>query len=253
MVKALITFEGVGQILLPGFDVAEVSERHVRRIFIRQFSPLRLVQEELRGAPDLVDALVKVPLLVTEGLRVLEKTTRRRTENPFERAAGHADRRVLPGGGRHHHGIRRAPGRLGRAVRRGIRSSRCAGGADHARTSLDADLAADPPAVEPFDPEFCRRCIEEGPGADLGALFPPRIFGALSESPERGTGDPRRESQRQRLPPRRDRPRRGALAARTGSRPRRSSARCTRRSSRWSGGCAPSAWTISGGGAAAWT
>ena len=83
MVKALITFEGVGQILLPGFDVAEVSKRHIRRIFIHQFSPIRLVTEGLRGAPDLVDALVQVPLLITEGLRVLEKTTRRRTENPF--------------------------------------------------------------------------------------------------------------------------------------------------------------------------
>jgi len=83
MVKALITFEGVGQILLPGFDVAEVSKRHVRRVFIQQFSPVRLAQEGLRGAPDLVDALVKMPLLITEGLRVLEKTTRRSTENPF--------------------------------------------------------------------------------------------------------------------------------------------------------------------------
>jgi ubiquinone biosynthesis protein len=83
MVKALITFEGVGQILLPGFDVAEVSKRHVRRVFIQQFSPIRLATEGLRGAPDLVDALVKMPLLITEGLRVLEKTTKRRTENPF--------------------------------------------------------------------------------------------------------------------------------------------------------------------------
>ena len=39
--------------------------------------------EGLRGAPDLVDALVKMPLLITEGLRVLEKTTKRSTENPF--------------------------------------------------------------------------------------------------------------------------------------------------------------------------
>src|SRR5512134_1426559 len=83
MVKALITFEGVGHMLLPGFDVAEVSKRHVRRVFIQQFSPVRLVQEGLRGAPDLVDAMVKMPLLVTEGLRVLEKTTKRSTENPF--------------------------------------------------------------------------------------------------------------------------------------------------------------------------
>ena len=83
MVKALVTFEGVGHVLLPGFDVAEVSKKHVRRIFIAQFSPLRLLQEGLRGAPDVVDAFVKMPLLMTEGLRVLEKTARRHPENPL--------------------------------------------------------------------------------------------------------------------------------------------------------------------------
>jgi ubiquinone biosynthesis protein len=88
MVKALITFEGVGHVLLPGFDVALVSRRHIREIFLLQFSPLRVLQEELRGAPDLVDALVKVPLLITEGVRVLEKSTRRAPENPFAGVRG---------------------------------------------------------------------------------------------------------------------------------------------------------------------
>jgi ubiquinone biosynthesis protein len=83
MVKALVTFEGVGQILSPGFDVAEVSQRHINGIFLHQFSPLRLVREGLRGAPEMVDALVKAPLLVTEGLRLLEQTTQRPQENPF--------------------------------------------------------------------------------------------------------------------------------------------------------------------------
>jgi ubiquinone biosynthesis protein len=83
MVKALVTFEGVGQMLKPGFDVAEVSKPPIRDIFLRQFSPLRLVQEELRSAPDVMDALVKIPLLVTEGLRVLERSTHRRAENPL--------------------------------------------------------------------------------------------------------------------------------------------------------------------------
>jgi ubiquinone biosynthesis protein len=83
MVKALVTFEGVGQMLSPGFDVAEVSQRHINSIFLHQFSPLRLVREGLRGAPEMVDALVKAPLLVTEGLRLLEQTTHRPQENPF--------------------------------------------------------------------------------------------------------------------------------------------------------------------------
>ena len=76
MVKALITFEGVGHVLLPDIDVAKVSRTHIRRVFLDQFSPIRIVKEELRGAPDLVDAIVKMPLLVTEGLRVLERSAR---------------------------------------------------------------------------------------------------------------------------------------------------------------------------------
>ena len=83
MVKALITFEGVGNVLLPGIDVAAVSRTHVRRVFLAQFNPVRLVQEELRGAPDLVDAFVKMPLLITEGLRVLERSARAPAEHPM--------------------------------------------------------------------------------------------------------------------------------------------------------------------------
>jgi ubiquinone biosynthesis protein len=88
MVKALVTFESVGHLLLPDFDVAEVSQPHVTRIFLGQFNPLRLVREGLRGAPEIVDALVKAPLLVTEGLRVLERSTRKPPENPLAGVRG---------------------------------------------------------------------------------------------------------------------------------------------------------------------
>lgn len=83
MVKALVTYEGVGHILKPGFDVAEASAPHIRSLFLSQFNPLRLVREGIRGAPELFDALVKSPQLVTEGLRVLEKVTRRPPEQPL--------------------------------------------------------------------------------------------------------------------------------------------------------------------------
>ena len=88
MVKALVTFEGVGHVLLPGFDVAEVSKKHIRTLFLNQFSPLRLFAEGMRGAPDLVDAMAKMPLLVTDGLRVLEKVARQPTENPLSGLRG---------------------------------------------------------------------------------------------------------------------------------------------------------------------
>lgn len=88
MVKALVTFEGVGNVLLPGFDVAEVSKRHIRSLFIHQFSPMRIFTEGMRGVPDMVDAMAKMPLLVTDGLRVLEKFARQPTESPLSGLRG---------------------------------------------------------------------------------------------------------------------------------------------------------------------
>jgi ubiquinone biosynthesis protein len=88
MVKAIVTFEGVGQLLKPGFDVASTSKPHINQIFLNQFSPVRIARESLRGAPELVDALVKAPMLVTEGLRALEQATHRQPENPFSGIRG---------------------------------------------------------------------------------------------------------------------------------------------------------------------
>ena len=82
MVKALVTFEGVGQILKPGLDVAAVSKEHANDIFRAQFSPQNLVQQMLRAGPDILEALAKAPNLITEGLRLLESATRR-PENPL--------------------------------------------------------------------------------------------------------------------------------------------------------------------------
>jgi len=83
MTKALITFEGVGHLMKPGFDVAKSSKGPLNQLILQQLSPLRLVRESLRGAPELVEAIVKAPMLVSEGLRLVELTTKRRGENPF--------------------------------------------------------------------------------------------------------------------------------------------------------------------------
>jgi ubiquinone biosynthesis protein len=82
MVKALVTFEGVGQLLKPGLDVAAVSREHANDIFRAQFSPQNLLQQALRAAPDILEAVAKAPSLITEGLRLLEQATRR-PENPL--------------------------------------------------------------------------------------------------------------------------------------------------------------------------
>jgi len=52
MVKALVTFEGVGQILKPGLDVAVVSREHANQIFLDQFKPVALGRQLMRGVPE---------------------------------------------------------------------------------------------------------------------------------------------------------------------------------------------------------
>ncbi len=88
MVKALVTFEGVGNILKPGFDVAGLSKKHISKLFVGQFNPVTLFKESLRGAPEVVDALVKAPLLITQGLRFLEEATKGPSENPLSGLRG---------------------------------------------------------------------------------------------------------------------------------------------------------------------
>ena len=83
MAKAIVTFEAVGNMLLPDFDIAAISKKHVSRVTLQRFAPLRLAQESLTALPELVDALAKTPRLVTEGLQLVEQATRRPSENPF--------------------------------------------------------------------------------------------------------------------------------------------------------------------------
>ena len=88
MTKALVTFEGVGNLLKPGFDVAATSRPHIRNIFFNQFNPWNLTRESLRGAPEMIDALVKAPMLINEGLRLMERNTRRPSRNPLNSLRG---------------------------------------------------------------------------------------------------------------------------------------------------------------------
>jgi ubiquinone biosynthesis protein len=83
MSKAIVTFEAVGEMLLPGVDVATVTRKHVSRVTLQRFAPLRLARESLTALPELIDALGKTPRLLTEGLRLVEQASRQPTESPF--------------------------------------------------------------------------------------------------------------------------------------------------------------------------
>ncbi len=84
MVKALVTFEGVGRMLDPKLDVATVSERHVSKIFQQQFNPKLLLRQVLRGSPELVDVMIRLPQLLASGARAAEEMLNDRSpQNPL--------------------------------------------------------------------------------------------------------------------------------------------------------------------------
>jgi len=89
MVKALVTFEGVGRTLDPQLDVAAVSRRHVSRIFQQQFDPRLLARQILRGSPELVDMAVRLPQLLSAGFKFAdEHLNNRQPSNPLQGIKG---------------------------------------------------------------------------------------------------------------------------------------------------------------------
>lgn len=84
MVKALVTFEGVGRTLDPTLDVVSISQRHVQKIFRERFDPRSIGTELLSSAPELVDVALKLPQLLTSGISHLEEAmTDRPPRDPF--------------------------------------------------------------------------------------------------------------------------------------------------------------------------
>lgn len=74
MVKALVTFEGVGVMLDPKLDILAVSKKHISQIYLNQYSPKYLGRELLRSAPEFVDALVHLPQLSSDVARYVENS-----------------------------------------------------------------------------------------------------------------------------------------------------------------------------------
>ncbi|HEX8243412.1 MAG TPA: AarF/UbiB family protein [Longimicrobium sp.] len=89
MVKALVTFEGVGRTLDPQLDVAAVSQKHVSKIFQQQFDPRLLLRQVLRGSPELVDAAVRLPQLISAGFKFADEHLNNRSPaNPLQGIKG---------------------------------------------------------------------------------------------------------------------------------------------------------------------
>ena len=72
MIKALVTVEGVGNVLKPGIDIVEISRNDVQRLLIEQFNPLAILRESILVLPELLDILSRSPLILSEGLKQFE-------------------------------------------------------------------------------------------------------------------------------------------------------------------------------------
>jgi ubiquinone biosynthesis protein len=88
MVKALITVEGVGNLLEPGINVTQVSARHIRRILIHQFNVVNIVKDSLLALPELLDLLQRSPLVLNQGLRYMESSLKNKQEGALADSVG---------------------------------------------------------------------------------------------------------------------------------------------------------------------
>jgi ubiquinone biosynthesis protein len=86
MVKAIITFEGVGNVILPGIDIAKVSKKHIRRLVLNEANPAELLKTTLQNAPEMLDIITRMPMLIMEGVKRLETSLyeKKQTRTPMD-------------------------------------------------------------------------------------------------------------------------------------------------------------------------
>jgi ubiquinone biosynthesis protein len=74
MIKALITLEGVGNMIEPGIDLTAAARSHVQKIVLQQYNPVSFFRDSILLVPELFDILNRSPLVINESLRFVEKS-----------------------------------------------------------------------------------------------------------------------------------------------------------------------------------
>ncbi len=72
MVKAIVTFEGVGNVIMPGLDIAKVTKKPIRKLVLNEVNPIELVKTTLQNAPEVIDVITRTPLVLVELFKRLE-------------------------------------------------------------------------------------------------------------------------------------------------------------------------------------
>lgn len=84
MVKAMLTFEGVGLHLDPKLDIPKLSRKHIIAVYKRRYSPQRFFEQFKRGVPSMLDVLVRLPELIADSTRFWDESIYQRPpENPL--------------------------------------------------------------------------------------------------------------------------------------------------------------------------
>jgi ubiquinone biosynthesis protein len=83
MVKALVTIEGVGHVFDPEINIPDAARKHVRYILLQEFNPLTVIRDSALVIPEMVDVLRKSPLILAEGMKVLESSLKRPPPGPL--------------------------------------------------------------------------------------------------------------------------------------------------------------------------
>ena len=74
MVKAIITYEGVGNVIMPGFDIQKVTKKHIRRMVLGEVNPLDAMKAQLQNAPEFMDIISRMPLVLSESFKRYENS-----------------------------------------------------------------------------------------------------------------------------------------------------------------------------------
>jgi ubiquinone biosynthesis protein len=88
MSKAMITFEGVGEIIKPGLDIVEISKKHVTRLLISEVRPKDLLKQSLQNAPEFLDTITRGPGLFVEMFNRMEQEVNKKPTRKTEGMKG---------------------------------------------------------------------------------------------------------------------------------------------------------------------
>jgi ubiquinone biosynthesis protein len=82
MTKALVTIEGLGNMLEPDLELVTVARRHIQQIIRGEFNPATVWRRALIAGPEFFDILQRSPMIVAHTLQRLERLNQMSPSSP---------------------------------------------------------------------------------------------------------------------------------------------------------------------------